>query len=95
MINISTTHRALLLGIDNLSTMPIIAYTIAFGVLLVAALLLILLGFYALDSTTGVIGATLIPLCDWVQIWINALPLLGSGGRGQFKLQCKNNGSGC
>jgi hypothetical protein len=74
MMKISTTNRVLLLGavilsayqivigIDNLSTAPIIAYTIAFGVLLVAALLLLLLGFHAWDAAVVVIGATMIPL---------------------------------
>ncbi|MBN1449561.1 MAG: hypothetical protein JW963_00975 [Anaerolineales bacterium] len=49
-------------GIDSLSTLPIIAYTIAFGVLLVAGLLLIILGFDVLDSPIVVIVSTLIPL---------------------------------
>ena len=49
-------------GIDNLSTEPIIAYTIAFGVLLLAGLLLIILGFEVLDSPVVVIVSTIIPL---------------------------------
>jgi len=49
-------------GIDGLSTLPIIAYTIAFGVLLVAGLLLIILGFDVLDSPIVVIVSTIIPL---------------------------------
>ena len=49
-------------GIEGLSTLPIIAYTIAFGVLLVAGLLLIILGFEVLDSPVVVIVATIIPL---------------------------------
>ena len=49
-------------GIDGLSTLPIIAYTIAFGVLLVAGLLLIILGFDVLDSPVVVIVSTIIPL---------------------------------
>ena len=52
----------IVVGIDNLSTAPIIAYTIAFGVLLLAALLLIILGFEALDSPVVVIVSTIIPL---------------------------------
>jgi len=43
----------IVIGIDKLSTLPIIAYTIAFGVLLVAGLLLIILGFEVLDSLTA------------------------------------------
>ena len=49
-------------GIDGFSTLPIIAYTIAFGVLLVAGLLLIILGFEVLDSPAVVIVSTIIPL---------------------------------
>jgi len=52
----------IVVGIDNLSTAPIIAYTIAFGVLLVAGLLLIILGFDVLDSPVVVIVSTIIPL---------------------------------
>jgi len=49
-------------GIDDLSTLPIIAYTIAFGILLVAGLILIILGFETLDSPIVVIISTIIPL---------------------------------
>ena len=49
-------------GIDGLSTLPIIAYTIAFGVLLVAGLLLFILGLDVLDSPIVVIVSTIIPL---------------------------------
>ena len=49
-------------GIDGLFTLPMIAYTIAFGVLLVAGLLLIILGFEVLDTPAVVIISTLIPL---------------------------------
>jgi hypothetical protein len=49
-------------GIDHLSTLPIVAYTVGFGVLLVAGLLLIILGFDALDSPLVVIVSTVIPL---------------------------------
>jgi len=52
----------IVVGIDNLSTAPIIAYTIAFGVLLVAELLLIILGFDVLDLPIVVIVLTIIPL---------------------------------
>jgi len=52
----------IVIGIDDFSTVPIIAYTIAFGVLLVAALLLIILGFDVLDSQVVVIVSTIIPL---------------------------------
>ena len=52
----------IVVGIDDLSTAPIIAYTVAFGVLLVAGLLLIILGFEGLDSPVVVIVSTIIPL---------------------------------
>jgi hypothetical protein len=50
------------IGINGFSTLPIIAYTIAFGVLLVAGLLLIIWGFDVLDSPMVVIVSTIIPL---------------------------------
>ena len=49
-------------GIDGLSTLPTLTYTIAFGVLLIAVLLLIILGFEVLDSPVVVIVSTIIPL---------------------------------
>jgi hypothetical protein len=49
-------------GINGLGTIPITAYTIGFGILLVAGLLLIILGFEALDSPIVVIVSTVIPL---------------------------------
>lgn len=52
----------IVVGINDLSTLPIIAYTIAFGVLLIASLLMIILGMEVLDSPAVVIVATIIPL---------------------------------
>ena len=49
-------------GIDGFSAIPIIAYTIAFGVLLVAGILLIIWGFEVLDTPAVVIISTIIPL---------------------------------
>jgi hypothetical protein len=49
-------------GIDHFGTLPIVAYTIGFGVLLVAGLLLIILGFDILDSPIVIIVSTIIPL---------------------------------
>lgn len=49
-------------GIDGFSALPIIAYTISFGVLLIAALLIFILGFDVLDSPIVVIVSTIIPL---------------------------------
>jgi hypothetical protein len=52
----------IVVGIDQMDSVSITAYTIAFGVLLVAGLLLIILGFDALDSPVVVIISTIIPL---------------------------------
>lgn len=52
----------IVVGIDKMDNIPIIAYTIAFGVLLVAGLLLVILGFDALDSPIVVVASTIIPL---------------------------------
>ena len=52
----------IVIGIDKLGAVPIWAYTISFGVLLVAGLLLIILGFEVLDSPVVVIVSTIIPL---------------------------------
>lgn len=49
-------------GIDGFTALPIIAYTIAFGVILVAALLIFILGIDVLDSPIVVIVSTIIPL---------------------------------
>jgi hypothetical protein len=49
-------------GINELDTLPIITYTIAFGVLLVACLLLIILDLEVLDSPIVVVVSTIIPL---------------------------------
>ena len=49
-------------GINGLENVPIIAYTIAFGVLLVAGLLIIILGFEVLNSRIVVMASTVIPL---------------------------------
>lgn len=74
MIKISLLDRLLLLvtgllaayqvviGINGLENVPVIAYTIAFGILLVAGLLIIILGFEVLNSPIVVIVSTIIPL---------------------------------
>ena len=49
-------------GIDGTGTFAIAAYTVAFGVLLVAGLMLIILGFDVLESSILVIVSTIIPL---------------------------------
>ncbi len=50
------------MGLDGFDSFAILCYTIAFGVLLVACLLLIILGFEILDSPLVVIVSTIIPL---------------------------------
>ncbi len=52
----------IIVGIDNLSAVPIWAYSIAFGILLVAGVLMIILGFEVLDSQIVVVVSTVIPL---------------------------------
>ena len=52
----------IVVGIDGLGTVPITAYTVAFGALLVAMLLMFILGFGVLDSPIVVIVSTIIPL---------------------------------
>ena len=49
-------------GIDGMNNMAIACYTIAFGILIVASLLMIILGFEVPDSPLVVIASTLIPL---------------------------------
>lgn len=49
-------------GIDGFTALPIIAYTIAFGVILIASLLIFILGMEVLDSPIVVIVSTIIPL---------------------------------
>ena len=69
----------IVVGIDHMEAGPIFAYTVGFGVLLVAGLLLIILGFEVLESPIVVIVATLIPLalstgliCQYLPEWRNA-----------------------
>jgi hypothetical protein len=49
-------------GIEGLGNFPIWCYTVSFGVLIIAALLMIILGFEILDSSAVVIVSTIIPL---------------------------------
>jgi len=73
-LKISTLNRILLFftallasyqvaaGVDGMSVIPMLAYTIGFGILLVACLMLIILGYDALESPTVAIISTIIPL---------------------------------
>ncbi len=68
-------------GINGLENVPTIAYTIAFGVLLVAGLLIIILGFEVLNSRIVVMVSTIIPLSlslglIWEHIPLFRLPYL-------------------
>ena len=63
-------------GINGLDSIPTIAYTIGFGVLLVAALLMIILGYEVLDSPVVVVFSSIIPLSlslglvwEYVEAW--------------------------
>lgn len=49
-------------GIEGLSSFTILCYTIGFGIILVACLLMIILGLDVLESTLVVIASTVIPL---------------------------------
>jgi len=52
----------IVIGIEEATTLSTWAYTVAFGVLLVAGLLLIIMGFEVLDSSLVAIVSTVIPL---------------------------------
>lgn len=67
----------IVVGIDGMDGFAITAYTIAFGVLLVAVLLLIILGFDALDAPMVVIISTIIPLCLASGLVWQYIPSLG------------------
>jgi len=66
------------IGIDDLDSLPIAAYTVAFGVLLIASLLLIILGSDVLDSPIVVIASTVIPLGLALGLIWERLPALRS-----------------
>lgn len=50
------------IGIDGLGTLAVASYTVAFGVLLLASLLLVIFGFDILDSSLVLIVSTIIPV---------------------------------
>ena len=63
-------------GINGLDSLPTIAYTIGFGVLLVAGLLMIIMGYEVLDSPVVVVVSSIIPLSlslglvwEYVEAW--------------------------
>lgn len=65
-------------GINGMGALPIIAYTVGFGILLVAAFLLMIMGFDALDSPTVVILSTVIPLSLSLGLVWEYLPAWGN-----------------
>ncbi len=52
----------IVVGVNGLGSLATWAYTIAFGVLLIASLLIIIMGFEVLDSSLVIIVSTIIPL---------------------------------
>ncbi len=93
-MKITTLNRLLLLamcllaayqvavGVNGLESVAIIAYTIGFGVLLVAGLLMIILGFDILNSRIVVMATSIIPLSlslglIWEHLSSWRLPYLG------------------
>lgn len=67
------------IGIEGMSSLSVISYTVAFGILLVAGLLLIILGFEILESPPVVIVSTLIPLSLSLGLVSQYLPHLRNG----------------
>jgi hypothetical protein len=63
-------------GLEGLSPFPIWILTAGFGILLVACLLLIILGFERLESQAVVIVSTAIPLCISLGLVTLHLPFL-------------------
>jgi hypothetical protein len=77
----------IVVGIDHMDAGPICAYTVAFGVLVVAGLMLIILGYEVLESPIMVIAATLIPLSlstglvwQYLPIWRNVYLIFAGAG---------------
>ncbi len=62
------------MGINGLPGLATWSYTVGFGVLLVASLLLIILGFEGLESQVVVIVSTLIPLSISLGLVVEHLP---------------------
>ncbi len=66
------------IGIEGLETLSILAYTIGFGILLIAVLLILILGFEVLDLPAVVIVSTLLPLSLATGLMWQYLPSLRS-----------------
>ena len=65
-------------GINGLGVLAILAYTVAFGVLLMAALLLIIFGFDILESPLVVIVAAIVPLSLSLGLVLEYIPAWGA-----------------
>ncbi|NOY99532.1 MAG: hypothetical protein GXP40_10105 [Chloroflexi bacterium] len=68
----------IVVGVNGLGTLTTWAYTVAFGVLLVAGLLLIILGFEPLENPIVVIVSTIIPLSLSLGLVSQHLPQWGT-----------------
>jgi hypothetical protein len=65
-------------GIEGLAALPTLAYTVAFGVLLIAVLLLMIMGFEVLETPAVVIASTVIPLALSLGLVLQYLPSWGA-----------------
>lgn len=66
----------IMFGITGLNPIPMLAYTVSFGVLLVAGLLILIIGFEILDTPSVVVIASLIPLAFSTGLVAEHLPRL-------------------
>jgi hypothetical protein len=66
-------------GIAGIETLPMISYTIGYGVLLVAGLLIIILGYEILENPWVVVVSTLIPLGISLGIVVENYPSASMG----------------
>jgi hypothetical protein len=62
ILTVLLAAHQVVIGIDGLVTLAVASYTIAFGVLLLACLLLAIFGFEILDSSLVLIVSTIIPV---------------------------------
>jgi hypothetical protein len=65
-------------GVEGFSSLAIVFYTIAFGVLLIASLLIIILGYEVLESPVVAIVSTILPLSLSSGLVVEYLPNLSS-----------------
>lgn len=91
MKKVSTLDRILLIltallaahqvviGIDGLSSIAVMSFTVAFGVLLLACLLLVIFGFEILDSSLVLIVSTIIPVSLSLGLVAEHLPNITRG----------------